>query len=111
MVYILGMTQTLVQFGLVGQEVLIDGARQLVKRNGNILCISELFELNMGHALVSNVCWIVGWHIAGQFGEVGSHNGDLIERCKCFCNEKSWELIFNNDFNSSRIITRRNIQI
>ena len=74
-VNVLGVTETLVKLGLVGHEVLVDWSWKRKLRNGNILGVSNRFEFNMRHFLVTDVRWVMSGNVAGEFGEVGSHSG------------------------------------
>mgnify|MGYP006889515581 CR=1 FL=1 len=73
MVRVLHVAQTLAHLGLLGQELLFDGARKSVKGHDLILRISHLLEFHMRDLLVVNKSRVVGGHIAWEFREVRCH--------------------------------------
>lgn len=70
---VLHLTETLAEFGLVGQELLFDGARKSVKRDNLVLRISNMFKFHMRDLLVVNKSRVVGGHKAWEFREVRCH--------------------------------------
>jgi len=78
--WVLGVTQTFAHVVLFVHECLIHSSGESIKWNCNIFGISDSLEFNVGDFLVAHDCGIVGWHIAWEFGEIGSHY--LLERCK-----------------------------
>jgi len=97
-VYELGVRQTLVLLVLGRQEVLLDGAGQLVERNRDVLGVSHLLKLVVRHSLVRDVRGVVGRHVAGQFREIGGHRGDRKMQVILYCKVGTY---INNRFNSN----------
>lgn len=71
--WVLHVGQTFAHVGLLWHEHLLHLSGQGVEWNFDILGISDLFEFNVGDFLVAHDCGVVGWHIAWEFGEIGSH--------------------------------------
>ena len=67
---VLGVAETLVKFGFVGHEVLLNWSGQTILRNWHVLSVSNLFEFDMRYFLVGHVRWVVGWNVTWEFWEV-----------------------------------------
>lgn len=67
---VLGVAETLVEFGFVWHEVSIDWSGQTILRNWDVLSVSNLFEFDMRYFLVGNVRWVVGGNVTWEFWEV-----------------------------------------
>jgi hypothetical protein len=70
---VLHVRKTFAQVSFLWHELSLHLSWKSVERNSNILGVSDLLELNVGDFLVVHDCGIVGWHIAWEFGEIGSH--------------------------------------
>ena len=70
---VLRVAQTLAHLGLLGQELLFDGARKSMKRDDLILRISDLLQFHMRDLLVVNKSRVVSGHVAWEFREVRCH--------------------------------------
>ena len=73
MVWVLHMTKTLAHVVFIWQEDLFHLSWKRVEWHFNILSVSDFLKFDVGDFLVVNHSWIVSWHVAWEFREVGSH--------------------------------------
>lgn len=73
MVWVLHVTKTFAQVGLLRQEVLLKWSRQSVKWNDHVSSISNLLKLDMRYLFVVNDCRVMSWDITWKFWEIGRH--------------------------------------
>ena len=71
--WVLHVGQTFTHVGLLWHKHLLHLSGKGVERNLYVFGISDLFEFDVGDFLVAHDCGVVGWHIAWEFGEIGSH--------------------------------------
>lgn len=77
---VLGLRERLAGVGLLGPEALGGGLGHGVEGHLDVGAVSDLFKLDVTHFLVGNDGGVVGGHVPGKFGEVGSHMRYFAER-------------------------------
>ena len=69
------MAETLILFGLLREEIGIEGSGECVERHNNVSGVSNLLEFDVGDLLVVHLGGVMSRDKPWELREVGNHSG------------------------------------